>query len=182
MESGYYLDTIAVIQMPKLKNGDDLFQYVHVPTATYSAILDSFAAQNINEGVAFDGGSSFYAASVQDERDYLTSTLGWTITDRGPVSSAVTVTVAPSPHGSVTLFPIGGVYPEGTEITITATPDSGETFIQWSRDISDSVGNPLTYIVGSSDVTVSAVFSGSIPLRNTKCWRSFLSNWRGWRW
>ncbi len=68
-----------------------------------------------------------------------------------------TLTVNTVGQGSVTLDPPGGTYPEGTVVTLTATPDSGWKFDNWSGDLSGST-NPTT-ITMDSDKTVTANFS-----------------------
>ena len=48
----------------------------------------------------------------------------------------------------------GGIYKEGTEITITAIPDEGYSFLEWSNG---STENPLTLTINSNQ-TISATF------------------------
>jgi uncharacterized repeat protein (TIGR02543 family) len=60
-------------------------------------------------------------------------------------------------QGTVSLNPPGGTYYEGTEVTLTATADSGWKFDGWSGDLSGST-NPAT-ITMNSDKTVTATFS-----------------------
>jgi uncharacterized repeat protein (TIGR02543 family) len=62
-------------------------------------------------------------------------------------------------QGSVTLNPSGGVYDEGTVVTLTAVPDSGWQFDNWSGDLSGSA-NPTT-ITMNANKTVTANFSES---------------------
>ncbi|NIM15164.1 MAG: PKD domain-containing protein [Candidatus Aminicenantes bacterium] len=68
-----------------------------------------------------------------------------------------TLTVNTVGQGSVTLNPPGGVYDEGTVVTLTATPDAGWQFDNWSGDLSGTQ-NPTT-ITMNSDKTVTANFS-----------------------
>ena len=51
----------------------------------------------------------------------------------------------------------GGVYMSGTEVTITAVSYAGATFTGWN-DGSTTV-NPLTYIMGENDTTITAIFA-----------------------
>jgi uncharacterized repeat protein (TIGR02543 family) len=60
-------------------------------------------------------------------------------------------------QGSVTLNPPGGTYDEGTVVTLTAVPDSGWQFDNWSGDLTGSA-NPDT-ITMDSNKTVTANFS-----------------------
>ena len=64
-------------------------------------------------------------------------------------------------EGSVGVTPnlISGIYLEGTEVTLTATPSVGSHFVFWTGDISmgDETDNPLKIII-DSDRTVTAIF------------------------
>jgi uncharacterized protein YneR len=79
---------------------------------------------------------------------------------QGPYS----LTVNTVGSGSVDLDPTGGVYDEGTEVTLTANPDSGWEFSGWSDDLSGTT-NPES-ITMNSDKTVTATFT-KIPKKNT---------------
>jgi agmatine deiminase len=68
-----------------------------------------------------------------------------------------TLTVNTVGQGSVTLNPAGGTYNEGTVVTLTAVPDSGWKFDNWSGDLSGTQ-NPDT-ITMDSNKTVIANFS-----------------------
>jgi hypothetical protein len=68
-----------------------------------------------------------------------------------------TLTVNTVGQGSVTLNPPGGVYDEGTVVTLTAVPDSGWKFDNWSGDLSGTA-NPTTITV-DDDKIVTAHFS-----------------------
>lgn len=64
------------------------------------------------------------------------------------------LTVTLSGSGSVS--PSGGTYDEGTRVTLSATPDSGWTFVGWSGDVSGSA-TPIQ-VVMDSDKAVKATF------------------------
>jgi len=59
--------------------------------------------------------------------------------------------------GEVTLSPDAEGYTDGTQITLTATPDIGWEISGWSGDASGAV-NPLTVTMGSSDLNIEAIF------------------------
>lgn len=59
-------------------------------------------------------------------------------------------------NGSVTLDPAGGTYEDGTEVTVTAVPDEGYEFTEWTGDLSGS-DNPATITI-DGDKSVTAVF------------------------
>ncbi len=68
----------------------------------------------------------------------------------------LTVATADADKGSVTAA--GGTYPEGTAVTITATPESGYTFTRWDGVVpSLRLDNPLVLPV-TNDTAVTAVF------------------------
>ncbi len=64
--------------------------------------------------------------------------------------------------GSITPNPAGGIYDDGTSVTLTATPDSGFEFTGWSGDASGTT-NPLT-ITMDADKTITATFA---PIQRT---------------
>ena len=63
-----------------------------------------------------------------------------------------TLTVTAGEGGSVT---DGGTYDDGTEVTITATPNEGYSFVRW--DGLEDTSNEITVLV-SSNTTVVAIF------------------------
>jgi len=64
-----------------------------------------------------------------------------------------TLTVSASEGGTVSTE--GGTYDEGTEVTVTATPDDGYEFIEW--DGNDNQSNSFTISV-NSNITIQANF------------------------
>lgn len=97
------------------------------------------------------------------------ATITATTTDGGFVSNSsltvtnvvvpkqYTVTTAVSGSGAVSLSPAGGTYPEGTQVTITATPASGYKFSNWSGAVSDTI-NPVKITV-TANVSITANFT-----------------------
>jgi hypothetical protein len=67
-----------------------------------------------------------------------------------------TYTLTPSAtNGSISLNPPGGVYNEGTLVTVTAIPNSGYAFSHWSGDLSGT-NNPATVVMtGNKSVTAN---------------------------
>jgi hypothetical protein len=63
-------------------------------------------------------------------------------------------------NGTITLNPPGGLYTNGTVVTVTATPNSGYAFTNWSGNLSGSV-NPTT-ITMTGDKSVTANFRASV--------------------
>jgi hypothetical protein len=69
--------------MSKMTSGADCFNGVKLTTTSYSALLTSLCATNINTGVTFHGGNSKYNYTAVEARSYLINTRGWNITDGG---------------------------------------------------------------------------------------------------
>lgn len=57
-------------------------------------------------------------------------------------------------EGNGEVSPDSGNYPEGTQVVLTATPDSGWVFSQWSGDASGST-NPLTVVMNDTMVVIA---------------------------
>lgn len=74
----------------------------------------------------------------------LNSVVDWSLValELRPVSPYYTLTVQTSGAGSVSLDPLGGTYPGGTNVTLTAIPDAGYFFDGWSGDTT-ATSNPL---------------------------------------
>ncbi|MEM4398157.1 MAG: cellulase family glycosylhydrolase, partial [Candidatus Woesearchaeota archaeon] len=71
----------------------------------------------------------------------------------------LSISVNPTGSGSVTLNPSGGSYTAGSQVTLTAQPNSGYIFSSWSGDLTGTQ-NPATIIMDSNKV-VTANFSQS---------------------
>ncbi|MDY6986722.1 MAG: choice-of-anchor U domain-containing protein [Thermodesulfobacteriota bacterium] len=79
----------------------------------------------------------------------------------------LTVSIDPESSGSVTLDPPGGVYSEGTVVTLTAEGEAGWRFTEWSGDLA-STGNPAT-ITMDADKNVTAVFKKNLKRHHSDC-------------
>ena len=73
----------------------------------------------------------------------------------------LTSNVTPSGAGSVTANPIQPGYPSGTQIVLTAAPNSGYSFSSWSGGASGSA-NPLTVTI-TGNLSITANFSANSP-------------------
>ena len=76
--------------------------------------------------------------------------------EREAVTPTYTLTSSAT-NGSIALNPPGGVYPTGTVVTVTATPNAGYTFSHWSGDLSGT-NNPATLTM-TGNKTVTANFT-----------------------
>ena len=129
-----------------------------------SAITVSGSTVTIN-------GTSCYATPATDTAEYDYSFTGWSNTS-GSVTgsrtitanfsrttSTATITVVAGAGGSATG---GGTYYLGDTVTLTATPNTGYRFVNWTFSGGSSVANPLSYeiqapMLGNS-VTYTANF------------------------
>ena len=75
----------------------------------------------------------------------------------GVTTYSLSVSVSPTGAGTVSLNPAGGVYTAGTQVTLTAIPNSGYVFSNWAGDLSGTT-NPATIIMNSNK-SVTAVFT-----------------------
>jgi uncharacterized repeat protein (TIGR02543 family) len=72
----------------------------------------------------------------------------------GSPPTQYTLTVNTSGNGSVSLNPSGGTYDDGTVVTLTATPDAGNQFDNWTGDLTGTV-NPESITIGDLTGTVN---------------------------
>ena len=91
-----------------------------------------------------------------------------------PVSSTLNVAMTGNGHGSVTSNPAGvsctngtcsGTFPQGSSVTLTATPNSGNTFSGWAGACNGT--NACVVALSTSSVSVSATFDVSQPVSST---------------
>lgn len=66
-----------------ITDADQMFDGVTLSNANYNALLISWAAQSVQNGVTFDGGNSHYDGAGIAAHNTLTGTYGWVITDGG---------------------------------------------------------------------------------------------------
>ncbi|MBN2698869.1 MAG: Ig-like domain-containing protein, partial [Bacteroidales bacterium] len=88
----------------------------------------------------------------------LTGTISGTIIQ--VTTYKVATSVSPEGAGTITSFPVGNTFDEGTEITLTATKNFGYEFSHWA-DASDqtvSSDNPYTFTL-NENVELKAVFN-----------------------
>jgi hypothetical protein len=92
----------------------------------------------------------------------------------GPVPSGqAALTILINGQGRVEVAPRANAYPTNQSVTLTATPDAGQSFIDWSGD-AGGTQNPLTVSMIQSK-TVTANFSSRSLLRTD---RAGLEGWR----
>ena len=71
----------------------------------------------------------------------------------------VAATVSPSEAGTITSYPVGDTFDEGTEVTLTASKNFGYAFSHWEDGTGSNVSSNAAYTFTlNSDVTLKAVF------------------------
>ncbi|MFH1771784.1 MAG: fibronectin type III domain-containing protein [Candidatus Omnitrophota bacterium] len=75
----------------------------------------------------------------------------------GEIVDQYTITISPQPqNGTIVITPAGGIYDEGTVVTVAAKPASGYVFEKWSGSLSGS--SAAQTITMNSNKTISASF------------------------
>ncbi len=78
--------------------------------------------------------------------------------------------IQPSPHGKVEVSPKLDFYPENTEVTLTAIPDSGYSFRAWTHL---SGANPYKFIIGKNTTVTPVFYNQNELLSNGEFDKSF---------
>ncbi len=84
----------------------------------------------------------------------------------GSANYTLTINVSPQGSGVVYLNPSGGVYTAGTQVTLTATANSGYVFSSWSGDLTGTTNHTTITMNSNKSVTANFTQSGgsSIPI------------------
>jgi uncharacterized repeat protein (TIGR02543 family) len=120
-----------------------------VPTSTITGATRMRVSMQYNSAPPYCG--TFTYGEVEDYTVYITS-----------ACTQYNLTTNTVGNGSITLDPSGGTYCDGTVVTLTAVPDAGWQFDNWSGDLTGST-NPDT-ITMTSNKTVTANFS-EVPVQ-----------------
>ena len=177
-----YLSFLLLITCAKDSTEDNSSVYVAPPTNTTNPTSTPTVTQYTLTVSATEGGTVSTEGGTYDEGTEVTITAtaneGYRFTGWGGNSSTnesltitlnsnqtlqalfelipiYTLTVATSEGGTVSTE--GGEYEEGTEVTITATPDEGYEFVGWTGAI-ESTELEIQIVVNEAK-TISAVFS-----------------------
>ena len=94
-----------------------------------------------------------YSCSTEEEDTTPPPSVVATPEPEPPAPTQYTFTVTAGEGGTVSTE--GGTYDEGTEVTVTATPDEGYEFVGWDGDNSSSSNLSITL---NSDITLQALF------------------------
>ncbi len=121
---------------------------------TYDAGTIVKVSATAETGWKFVGWSDGASGSANPLTVTMTKNMEITATFEEIPAEKLTLTVVVDGKGSVT--PNGGKYDSGTKVTLTAMPEEGWEFVNWSGDASGS-DNPLTVTI-SKNMTIMAIF------------------------
>ena len=79
-----------------------------------------------------------------------------------PITPKVTLTIATTTGGTTTPAPGTYQYNKGSQVTVTAIPDSGYQFDYWNVNGTKNTSNPITLTL-NTDVTLTAYFKSVAP-------------------
>jgi len=129
------------------------------PGGVYVEGTEVTLTADASEGYEFDHWEVNGALSGSENPTIITMDSDKEVTSHFVHIYTLTVNVSPDDGGTVTLDPSppGGVYVEGTEVTLTAHASEGYEFDHWSGDLSDSENQ--TTIIMDSDKVVTAHFT-----------------------
>ncbi len=95
------------------------------------------------------------------------SGVSFPITSATPTKFLLTLTASPAAGGMVTATPApssGGLYGAGTEVSISATPNSGYSFTGWSGDLAGSANPASLDMLGPHSVTANFTKNASLTI------------------
>jgi parallel beta-helix repeat protein len=99
--------------------------------------------------------------------------------DGPPVTYNINITKQGVGTGNVVISPADTIFAQGTMITITATPDEGNAFVNWSGDRSDSLASISFRIYSNIDLIANfekTTFINTVKSRNSlTCYPSVTS-------
>jgi hypothetical protein len=128
------------------------------PGGVYNAGTVVTVTANPNVGYAFGSWSGDLSGSVNPTN--ITMNMNKSVTANFVPVPTYTLTTSAT-NGSITLNSPGGIYNSGTVVTVTAIPNAGYSFGNWSGNLSGSV-NP-TNITMSGNRSVTANFNTLPP-------------------
>jgi uncharacterized repeat protein (TIGR02543 family) len=168
-------DTTATVNLTGLLGTELVFDNVFMGSSNTATTLTVGANQsslwNVN-GYTGSGNFNVFAGASTEQATSSSVTMSWTISASArwaiaavpirpaPAGPDRTLTMAVSPSGGGTTDPVVGphTYSDGTVVNISATPNSGYVFANWTGG---SVANPnsaTTTVAMDADKTVTANF------------------------
>lgn len=122
------------------------------PGGTYTSGTVVTVSAIANPNYVFTGWSGGATGSVNPTSVIMNENKILTANFAVPVAYSLATSVA---NGSVTLSPPGGTYAPGTVVTVSASPNPGYAFANWSGDLTGTV-NPTTITInGNKSITAN---------------------------
>ncbi|MDW7660309.1 MAG: InlB B-repeat-containing protein, partial [Bacillota bacterium] len=124
-------------------------------SSSYEAGTEVILSEKASEGWVFAGWSENVVESTitMDSDKTVTAKFTKKVEENPPTEEDEVFTLVVEKEGQGTVTPASGTYDDGTTVTITATPASGWTFVDWSGDANGST-NPLNVTMdGNKNIT-----------------------------
>jgi hypothetical protein len=131
----------------------EMFEGTNLSIQNYSDTLIGWGAQVVKNDVVFGADTIKYYPSATSARNTLTDTYNWTITDGGVLTH--TLEYSAGSNGTITGDTNQIVEYDADGTTVTAVPDIGYSFVDWSDA---STTNPRTDTKVTNDILVTANF------------------------
>lgn len=95
------------------------------------------------------------------------------------INYIINISLNPPGAGTIDISPPGGTYPAGTQVTLTATANSGYNFIGWGGDISGST-NPYPLIIDKNyNIVANFQSQGTGPYSDKVASAQPVNQWDG---
>jgi hypothetical protein len=130
------------------------------PGGSYDTITVVTLTATPDSGYGFTGWSGDLNSTANP--DSIIMNIDKTVTAAFTELPRYTLTLDTIGSGGIALDPPGGIYYQGTIVTLTATPDSGSAFSGWSGDLSGLIA--VDSIVMNGDKNVTAAFTRQFAL------------------
>jgi len=136
----------------------------HVPGAGYTEIVETYSGSGGSTAGTSLAERLLGSAGTVNVNGTFDGTTDWAVVaaeirSGGTTPTPVSLSVASSPGGQVSVNPSGGSYTPGTSVTLTALPDAGYAFSGWSGALTGAT-NPTTLLM-DADKSVFASFSAA---------------------
>lgn len=146
----------------------DLYENNFTAVTSRNNVFNGTSGNTSGSGTAFTPPYSLSLSAAADVKALVTASCGAGATLPSPTSCGcgttptnytLTTTASPAAGGSITRSPNASTYAAGTVVTLTATPASGYTFVNWSGGASGT--NTTTTVTMNANTSVTANFTNS---------------------
>ena len=169
---GWFVNQDTTDKTPGMKNKNQIFSWQIIPTFTIvstsgengkispngNIILDSLS----NQTFVITPNSNYHIDSVFVDGNYIGNNSTYTfenIISNHTIHATFSIDkfnlTTNATNGSITKVPDLPIYNYGTEVTLTANPNLGYHFVNWSGDLSTAI-NPVSIVInGNKNVTAN---------------------------